>query len=88
MYKTIKYPYKELSKLELEKLQNYKERHNFTDNEIYVTYTTEESLGIGYDIIVTHKKPHKKDGRWHYGFSKLRSMSMVECKTKLEFGYV
>ena len=68
MYKTIKYPYKLLTELELERLNQYKERHNFTDDEIYVTYTTEESLGVGYDIFVTHQKPFKKDGRCHYGF--------------------
>lgn len=68
MYKTIKYPYKLLTKLELERLNQYKERHNFNDDEIYVRYTTDESLGVGYDIIVTHQKPYKKDGRWHYGF--------------------
>ena len=34
MYKTIKYPYKLLTELELERLNEYKERHNFNDEEI------------------------------------------------------
>lgn len=68
MYRRIKYPYKGLTELELNRIQEFKQRNNLGDTNIYVTYVTDDTLGIGYDIIVSHNKPYKKNGRLHFGF--------------------
>ena len=56
MIKEIKYPYKELSKLEKERIESFRSYHLVDYNNIYVYYITDLSLGAGYEIIVSLNK--------------------------------
>ena len=69
MYRRIRYPYKGLTELELNRIQEFKERNSLEDNNVYVTYVTDDTLGIGYDIMVSSNRPYKKNGRLHFGFT-------------------
>ena len=53
MIKEIKYPYKELSELERERIDLFRGYHLAGYDNVHVYYVTDLSLGIGYDIIVS-----------------------------------
>lgn len=53
MIKEIKYPYSNLSRIEKERINDFKSYHMASDNNIHVYYITDFSLGAGYDIIVS-----------------------------------
>ena len=56
MIKEIKYPYSNLSRIEKERINDFKGYHMVSDNDIHVYYVTDLSLGSGYDIIVSLHK--------------------------------
>lgn len=68
MIKEIKYPYKELSVLERQRIDLYR-AHNLVDyKDVHVYYTTEKDLGVGYSIIITLSAAKKdKYGIYNYG---------------------
>lgn len=53
MIKEIKYPYKELSELERERIDLFRGYHLAGYDNVHVYYVTDLSLGTGYDIIVS-----------------------------------
>ena len=53
MIKEIKYPYSELSKLEIDRIDLFRGYHFVGYNSIHVYYVTDLSVGAGYDIIVS-----------------------------------
>lgn len=53
MIKEIKYPYKELTELERERIDLFRGYHMTLYDNIHVYYVTDFSLGVGYDIIVS-----------------------------------
>jgi len=53
MIKEIKYPYKELTELERERIDLFRGYHMALYDNIHVYYVTDFSLGVGYDIIVS-----------------------------------
>jgi len=53
MIREIKYPYKELSNLEIERIDLFRGYHFVGYNSIHVYYVTDFSIGSGYDIIVS-----------------------------------
>ena len=53
MIKEIKYPYSNLSRIEKERINDFKGYHMAMDDNIHVYYVTDLSLGSGYDIIVS-----------------------------------
>ena len=66
--KIIKYPYKELTDLERERIDLYRGYHMADYNQLYVYYYTEKDLGVGYSIIVSLEKAKKdKFGIYNFG---------------------
>ena len=59
MIKEIKYPYKELTDLERDRIDDYRGYHMADYKDIHVYYTTVGTLGVGYRIIVTLSKVTK-----------------------------
>jgi hypothetical protein len=53
MLKEIKYPYKELSDLEIHDIEIFRFYHLASYNNIHVYYTTDLRVGAGYNIIVS-----------------------------------
>ena len=66
--KIIKYPYKELTDLERERIDLYRGYHMANYNQLYVYYYTEKDLGVGYSIIVSLEEAKKdKFGIYNFG---------------------
>ena len=66
--KIIKYPYKELTDLERERIDLYRGYHMADYNQLYVYYYTEKDLGVGYSIIVSLEEAKKdKFGIYNFG---------------------
>ena len=66
--KRIKYPYKELTDLERERIDLYRGYHMANYNQLYVYYYTEKDLGVGYSIIVSLEEAKKdKFGIYNFG---------------------
>lgn len=59
MIKEIKYPYKELTDLERDRIDDYRGYHMADYKDVHVYYTTVGTLGVGYRIIVTLSKVTK-----------------------------
>lgn len=59
MIKEIKYPYKELTNLERDRIDDYRGYHMADYKDVHVYYTTVGTLGAGYRIIVTLSKVTK-----------------------------
>ena len=53
LYREIKYPYKELTDLERKRIEDFRSYHLADYAEIYVYYTTANTLGCGYRIVVS-----------------------------------
>ena len=53
MIKEIKYPYKELSELEKERIDIFRGYHTVGYNNVHVYYVTDLSIGAGYNIVVS-----------------------------------
>jgi len=53
LYREIKYPYEELTDLERSRIEDFRGLHMADYSEIYVYYTTANTLGCGYHIIVS-----------------------------------
>jgi len=53
MIKEIKYPYKELTDLERDRIDDYRGYHMADYKDVHVYYTTVGTLGVGYRIIIT-----------------------------------
>jgi len=53
LYREIKYPYEELTNLERSRIDDYRGYHLASYDQIYVYYTTTNTLGCGYHIIVS-----------------------------------
>lgn len=64
--RTIKYPYAELLESEIEKVQKFKDSHNLTDDDIYVSYIV-DTPDIGYKYYVSMSKPQVKNGQFDFG---------------------
>ncbi len=67
MTEIIKPPYSDLSEVELKRLQEFKNFHKVEDKDIYVYYTTEHTLGVGYNIIVSLTPVKIEDGEYDFG---------------------
>ena len=66
--KRIKYPYKELTDLERERIDLYRGYHMADYSQLYVYYYTEKDLGVGYSIIVSLEEAKKdKFGIYNFG---------------------
>ena len=66
--KRIKYPYKELTDLERDRIDLYRGYHMADYNQLYVYYYTEKDLGVGYSIIVSLEEAKKdKFGIYNFG---------------------
>ena len=61
MIKEIKYPYKELTDLERDRIDDYRGYHMADYKDVHVYYTTVGTLGVGYRIIVTLSKVTKNN---------------------------
>lgn len=59
MIKEIKYPYKELTDLERDRIDDYRGYHMADYKDVHVYYTTVGTLGVGYCIIATLSKVTK-----------------------------
>ena len=59
MIKEIKYPYKELTNLERDRIDDYRGYHMADYKDVHVYYTTVGTLGAGYCIIATLSKVTK-----------------------------
>ena len=59
MIKEIKYPYKELTDLERDRIDDYRGYHMADYKDVHVYYTTVGTLGAGYRIIATLSKVTK-----------------------------
>ena len=59
--KRIKYPYKELTDLERDRIDDYRGYHMADYKDVHVYYTTVGTLGVGYRIIVTLSKVTKNN---------------------------
>lgn len=59
MIKEIKYPYKELTDLERDRIYDYRGYHMADYKDVHVYYTTVGALGVGYRIIATLSKVTK-----------------------------
>lgn len=53
MIKEIKYPYKELTDLERDRIDDYREYHMADYKDVHVYYTTDLRVGVGYSFIVS-----------------------------------
>ena len=68
MIKEIKYPYKELTDLERDRIDDYRGYHMADYKDVHVYYTTEKCLGVGYCIVVSLSKAKKdKHGLYNFG---------------------
>ena len=59
MIKEIKYPYKELTDLERNRIDDYRGYHMADYKDVHVYYTAVGTLGAGYRIIATLSKVTK-----------------------------
>ena len=59
MIKEIKYPYKELTDLERDRIDDYRGYYMADYKDVHVYYTTIGTLGVGYKIMVTLSKVTK-----------------------------
>ena len=59
MIKEIKYPYKELTDLERDRIDDYRGYHMADYKDVHVYYITVGTLSVGYRIIVTLSKVTK-----------------------------
>ena len=59
MIKEIKYPYKELTDLERDRIDDYRGYHMADYKDVHVYYTTVDTLGVAYRIIATLSKVTK-----------------------------
>ena len=59
MIKEIKYPYKELTDLERDRIDDYRGYHMADYKDVHVYYTTVGTLSVGYCIIATLSKVTK-----------------------------
>ena len=59
MIKEIKYPYKELTNLEIDRINDYRGYHMADYKDVHVYYTTVGILCVGYRIIATLSKVTK-----------------------------
>lgn len=59
MIKEIKYPYKELTNLERDRIDDYRGYHMADYKDVHVYYTTVGTLSAGYRIIATLSKVTK-----------------------------
>ena len=59
MIKEIKYPYKELTDLERDRIDDYRGYHMADYKDVHIYYTTVGTLGVGYRIIATLSKVTK-----------------------------
>lgn len=59
MIKEIKYPYKELTNLERDRIDDYRGYHMADYKDVHVYYTTVGTLGAGYRIIAALSKVTK-----------------------------
>ena len=59
MIKEIKYPYKELTNLEIDRIDDYRGYHMADYKDVHVYYTTVSTLCVGYRIIATLSKVTK-----------------------------
>ena len=53
LYREIEYPYNELTQLEKDRIEDFRSLHMADYAEIYVYYTTVNTLGCGYRIVVS-----------------------------------
>jgi hypothetical protein len=67
MTELIKYPYTSLSKIEIKRVYEFKSFHQVDYNDIYVYYTTEGTLGVGYNIIVSLTPVKKTKTGYDFG---------------------
>ena len=69
MIKEIKYPYKELTDLERDRIDDYRGYHMADYKDVHVYYTTVGTLGVGFRIIVTlsDKKQVSMFGKFDFG---------------------
>lgn len=49
----LKYPYDELTDIEKERIEDFRSRYLADYKDIYVYYSTDFTIGIGYRIIVS-----------------------------------
>jgi hypothetical protein len=56
LYREIKYPYDELTNLEKSRIDDFRGYHLASYDQIYIYYTTTNTLGCGYHIIVSMSK--------------------------------
>ena len=59
MIKEIKYPYKELTDLERDRIDDYRGYYMADYKDVHVYYTTVGTLGVGYRIIANLSKVTK-----------------------------
>lgn len=59
MIKEIKYPYKKLTDLERDRIDDYRGYHMADYKDVHVYYTTVGTLSVGYRIIATLSKVTK-----------------------------
>ena len=67
MTEQIKFPYPELSEIELKRVQEFIKFHKVDYKDIYVYYTTEQTLGVGYNIIVSLTPVKKDEDEYDFG---------------------
>lgn len=67
MTKLIRFPIIQLTKKEYSRYKEYCKK--FPEGRTYIYYTTELSLGIGYDIICTKNRVRHKNGLPDFGES-------------------
>ena len=67
MTEQIKFPYLELSEIELKRVQEFIKFHKVDYKDIYVYYTTEQTLGVGYNIIVSLTPVKKDEDEYDFG---------------------
>jgi hypothetical protein len=61
MIKEIRYPYKNLTNVERERIELFRGYHLIDYKDIHVYFCTELSLGVGYNIIVSLHKFKKSN---------------------------
>lgn len=69
MTRLIRFPYDELTYLERERIVDFKNVYKVDDKDIYVYYTTEGTIGAGYNIIVSLTPYTENDGEIDFGYT-------------------
>jgi len=67
MIRRIKYPYNELSEIEIERINEFKSFYQVDYADIYVYYTTEGTLGVGYNIIISLTSVKHDEDTYDFG---------------------